>query len=71
MLWFFGWVAIDITKENSLSLIPNIAEGGKPNASVLCEVPCQERNEEHEVYNCVEITGVLPVVDDVIVHTQS
>ena len=42
----FSWVAIDITEENSLLLISNIAEGGKVNASVLCEVPRQERNEE-------------------------
>jgi len=66
VLWFFGWVAIDITEENSLSLIPNIAEGGKPNASVLCEVPRQERNEEHEVYNYEEWQagdpGYLPCV---------
>jgi hypothetical protein len=37
-------VAIDITEENSLSFIPNIAEGGKPNASILHEMPREEGN---------------------------
>ena len=36
-------VAIDMTAINSLSFI--IKKGGEPNASLLCEVPRQERNE--------------------------
>jgi hypothetical protein len=47
-------VAIDIMEENRLSLMLNIEEGGKPNASILYEMPHQERDEEREVYNYEE-----------------
>jgi NAD-dependent SIR2 family protein deacetylase len=44
-------VAIDITEENSLSLIPNIAEGGK-----LMQAYCVKCKAKKEMKNAKAIT---------------